>query len=237
MIIEIGSHRFPGFYESIFCNSDEFIDDEEELKWELSDIVNDEKLDVEYEYEDFLKYEKDVSKEYLECYVEKLLDCLPSKITDSEDFKFEIIDDEDNIEVVSPKYYNYTTDKCYCLVETNTETLEELKDFGLKNKEDVQEYLRKHFTSYDGFHYFVSNDIDYWEALSIEEYVKETRYLIALLDMIIYLNDWNSFEEIAMSTYYNVDKYYYAIPIVYCSEESKDIILKKYPHLKIKTVE
>lgn len=236
MIIEIGSHWFPGFYESIFCNSDEFIDDEEELKWELSDVVDDEKLDVEYEYEDFLKYKKDVSKEYLECYVEKLLDCLPSEITDSENFKFKIIDYEDNIEVVSPKYYNYETDSCYCMVETNIETLQRLKNFGLKNEEDVQEYLRNHFTSYDGFHSFISNDIEYWKQLDIKEYIEETRYLIALLDMIIYLNDWNTFEQIAISTYYNVDKYFYAIPIVYCSEESKNAIQKFNPHLKIKTV-
>ena len=237
MIIEIGSHRFPGFYESIFCNSDEFFDDEYELRESLKEIVVDEKLDVAYEYEDFEQYKKDVSKAYLEYYVEKIIDCLPSKISDDDCFKFEIVDDEDNIEVISPKYYNYTTDSCYCLVETNIETLQKLKNFGLKNEEDVQEYLRNHFTSYNGFHSFVSNDIEYWKQLDIKEYVEETRYLIALLDMIIALNDSNGFEEIRLSTYYDIDKYYYAEPIVYCSKESKDVILNNYSsNIKIKTV-
>lgn len=236
MIIEIGSHRFPGFYESIFCNSDEFIDDEYELKGLLEEIVTDEKLEVVYEYENFEQYKKDVSKTYLEYYVEKIIDCLPSKISDADYFKFEIIDDEDNIEVISPKYYNYRTDSCYCLVETNIETLQELKNFGLQNEEDVQEYLKNHFTSYEGFHSFISNDIEYWKRLDIKEYIEETRYLIALLDMIIALNDSNGFDEIRLSTYYDVDKYYYAEPIVYCSKESKDIILNDNPNIKIETV-
>lgn len=237
MIIEIGSHRFPGFYESIFCNSDEFIDDEYELKGLLEEIVTDEKLEVVYEYENFEQYKKDVSKTYLEYYVEKIIDCLPSEISDADYFKFEIIDDEDNIEVISPKYYNYRTDSCYCLVETNIETLQKLKNFGLQNEEDVQEYLRNHFTSYEGFHSFISNDIEYWKQLDIKEYVEETRYLIALLDMIIALNDSNGFDEIKLSTYYDIDKYYYAEPIVYCSKESKDIILNSNQNIKIKTVQ
>lgn len=237
MIVEIGSHRFPGFYESIFCNSDEFIDDEYELKGLLEEIVIDEKLEVVYEYENFEQYKKDVSKTYLEYYVEKIIDCLPSEISDTDYFKFEIIDDKDNIEVISPKYYNYRTDSCYCLVETNIETLQELKNFSLENEEDVQEYLRNHFTSYEGFCSFISNDIEYWKQLDIKEYIEETRYLIALLDMIIALNDSNGFDEIRLSTYYDVDKYYYAEPIVYCSKESKDIILNNYsPNIKIKTV-
>lgn len=236
MIVEIGSHRFPGFYESIFCNSDEFIYDEYELKGLIEEIVIDKELEVVYEYENFEQYKKDVSKTYLEYYVEKIIDCLPSEISDADYFKFEIIDDEDNIEVISPTYYNYRTDSCYCLVETNIETLQELKNFGLKNEEDVQEYLRNHFTSYEGFHSFISNDIEYWKQLDINEYVEETRYLIALLDIIIALNDSNGFDEIRLSTYYDVDKYYYAEPIVYCSKESKDIILNNNPNIKIKTV-
>ena len=187
MIIEIGTHRFPGFYESLFCNSDEFIE------------------------------------------------CLPSDIF-KDDFLFKILDDEDNITVTSPKYYNYSTDKCYCLVETNIQTLESIKEFGLKH-ENAEQYIIDHFTSYDGFHSFINNDIEYWKSLKIKEYIEEERYIIALLDMIIALNDSNGFEEIALSTFYEIDKYYYAEPIIYCSEESKDVIQNNYsPNVKIKTV-
>ena len=137
--------------------------------------------------------------------------------------------------MVSPKYYNYGTDHCYCLVETNTQTLEMLKDFGLKH-EDAQKYIIDNFTSYDGCISFIKNDIKYWKALSIEEYIEEERYIIALLDMIIYTNDLTAFEEIKLSTYYDIDTYYYEEPIVYCTEESKKILLNENPNLKIKTV-
>lgn len=237
MIIEIGSYRFPGFYESLFCNPDEFIDDEYELQRNLMEIVDDEKLEVCYEYEDFNKYKKCVSRVYLKYYVEKLIDCLPS-FKEEEWFEFEIIDDEDNIEVISPKYYNYCTDSCYCLVETNTRTLDAIRTFGLMREEDVQEYLIKHFTSCDGLISFVSNDINEWKEMEIEEYIEKERYLIALLDMIIALNSYNNFNDIMISTYYDVDKYYYAEPIVYCKKESVNVIKENCSiNLKIKTVE
>ena len=66
MIIKIGSHRFPGFYDTIFNCADDFFDDEFELQADLLDIVDDEKLEVCYEYENFDEYKKDVSKTYLE---------------------------------------------------------------------------------------------------------------------------------------------------------------------------
>lgn len=236
MIIEIGSHRFPGFYESIFCNSEEFVDNEYEMQEELLEIIDDEKLEVYYEYKNFDEYKKDVCKKYLEYYVDKVIEILPPDIYEDKDFKFEIVNDKDNITVVSPKYYNFSTDRCYCTVETNIQTLEMLKDFGLKHK-DVQKYLINHFTSYDGFASFIKNDIEYWKSLSVEEYVEEERYIIALLDMIIALNDSNGFDEIKLSTYYDVDKYSYIEPIVYCSKESKDIILNDYDsNIKIETV-
>lgn len=236
MIVEIGSHRFPGFYESLFCNSDEFYDDELELTAMLKKIVDDDKLEVVYEYEDFKEYMKDVSKTYLEYYVDKIIECLPSNITDLDYFQFEIAEGEDNIEMVSPKYYNYSTDSCYCLVETNIQTLQDLKNFGLQH-EDAEQYIIDHFTSYDGFHSFINNDIEYWKSLRVKDYIIEERYLIALLDMIIALNDSNGFEEIKLSTFYDADKYYYAEPVVYCKKESKNIILNENPNLKIKTVE
>lgn len=235
MIIEIGSHRFPGFYESIFCNSDEFIDDEAEVEAELKDYFHKE-FEVYYEYDDFEEYKRDVSKQYLECFVEKLIELLPSDIADNNNFQFKIIEDEDNITVISPKYYNYTTDSCYCLVETNKQTLQMLKDFGLKHS-DTQQYLIDHFTSYDGFMSFIKNDIEYWKQMDIEEYIEEERYLIALLDMIIALNDSNGFDEIRLDTYYQIDKYYYAGPVVYCTEKDKKEIEKEFPLLTIKTVE
>ena len=60
MIKEIGSYKFPGFYESLFCNCDEFLDDESEMKFEVERLIQSKDFFVEYEYEDFNKYKIDV---------------------------------------------------------------------------------------------------------------------------------------------------------------------------------
>lgn len=222
MIKEIGSYRFPGFYESIFCNSDEFIDDEDELLFELQDegITG---IEVVYEYEDFGKYKIAVCRCFMEGYVEKIKDVLPNKILENENFKFEIAE-EDNLTVVSPQYYNYSTDRCYIEIETNYETLKIIKDFTLK-LEGAEKYIADNFTSYDGFISFLPNGIERWESLDIEEY--EENMLIALLDMLIELSDCTGFYNLIESTFYEIDKYYYAFPIIYCKNKEIENEVKK----------
>ena len=92
MIKEIVCFKFPGFYESIFCNSGDFLDDEDELKFELEELLGEGKIDIYYEYEDFNKYKIDVGEKFMEYHLEKIIDLLPSEITDNEDFCFEKID-------------------------------------------------------------------------------------------------------------------------------------------------
>lgn len=211
MKIEIGSYRFPGFYESIFCNSDEFIDDESELEFELKEKFN-KYIEVCYEYENFDKYKKDVCIAFMDEYVNKIIEVLPYEITENKNFKFKIIEDKDNIIVDSPKYYNYRTDRCFCEIETNIETLDMIKNHTLK-LDDAKNYILRNFTSRDGFISFLSNDIDYWKSLEVNNY--EENMIIALLDMLLSLSDCTAFEEIAMAVYYDVDKYCYASPVIY----------------------
>ena len=211
MKIEIGSYKFPGFYESIFCNSDEFIDDESELEFELKEEFNKD-VEVCYEYENFDNYKKDVCIAFMDEYVDKIIEVLPYEITENKNFKFEIIEDKDNIIVDSPKYYNYRTDRCFCEIETNIETLDMIKNHTLQ-LDDAKNYILRNFTSRDGFISFLSNDIDYWKSLEVDDY--EENMTIALLDMLLSLSDCTAFEEIAMAVYYDVDKYYYVSPVIY----------------------
>ena len=210
MKIEIGSYEFPGFYESIYCNSDEFIDDESELEFELEYKFN-KNVKVYYEYDNFDKYKKDVCIAFMKEYVNKIIEVLPTEITENSNFVFEMIEDEDNIVVDSPKYYNYRTDRCFCEIETNIKTLKMIKEYTL-GLEDAEEYIKKRFTSRDGFISFISNDIDYWKSLEVNDY--EENMTIALLDMLLNLSDLTAFDEINMSVYYDVDKYYYVSPVL-----------------------
>lgn len=232
IIREIGSYKFPGFYESLFHNSDEFWDDEQEIKFEIEDLISSKDFEVCYEYEDFNKYKLDVGTEYMKNYVETLIEVLPDDISEHEDFVFEIIDDTNSI--ISPKYYNYDTDHCYCEIKTNRKTLKLIKEYTLR-LDDIQKYLTDHFTSCDGFISFIPNDINIYRKTDIEDY--EENMLIALFDMLISLSDCTAFDNITYETFYNVDKYYYAYPIVYCGKtiSQEDIDILKENHYECKT--
>lgn len=200
MIKNMGSYNFPGFYESIFNASDDFIDDEIEVKDELG--LDD--ISVEYEYVDFKRYEIDVARKYMESYVEKVIEVLPADITEDDKFEFETVDE--SMWISSPRYYNYETDKCYWEIKTNIETLGKIKDYTLKMK-GVKEYLLNNFTSCDGFVSFISNDIEYWKKLPIEDY--QDNMLILLVDMMLKLSDDEAFEEIKFDVVDCVSKYEY----------------------------
>lgn len=77
IIINISSDLFDGFYESIHCNSDEFIDVEMEDKDILDNFLffinNKNDIEVEYEYDNWDEYKNHVCEIFIELYIEKLL--------------------------------------------------------------------------------------------------------------------------------------------------------------------
>lgn len=232
IVIEIGSNLFDGFYESIHCNSDEFVDIEMEDKHLLDNLLffidNKDNIKVEYEYEDINEYEKDVCDTFMRLYVERIIDELPTDITNKEYFKLDIVGD---IEVVSPQYYNYHTDKCYIDIETNYETLNMIKEYTLSNK-DAEQYLRDNWSSRAGFCSLISDDINYWKKTDIKEY--EEKYIIALLDMLLELSNKESRFELNVDTYYDISKYDYTIP--YCYIKGKKYNMYTYIDKVIKTI-
>ena len=225
IIREIGSHHFPGFYESIFSYADEFIDAEVELANEF----NIDPTLIHYEYTDFDAYKKAICTKFMELYVEAIHDLLPYEITENENFELEII--EEDIVVISPKYYNYSTDRCYCKIRTNKESLQMIKDYAL-NLKGANDYIIRHFTSCDGFISFVSNDINYWKSLDICEY--EENMLIALFDMLLKVSDNEIFRDISYDTEENICRYEYAEPMIYYEE--KEYNLYDFVALKEKEV-
>lgn len=237
IVREIGSHRFPGFYESIFSHSDEFIDFEAEDKDEILykfDIIPEDDIEVVFEYEDFNEYKTDVCKAYIEGYIEKIHDVLPYEITDHPNFKLEIID-KDDIAIYSPKYYNYDTDHCYSPIITNKITLQLIKEYTLKLN-GVQQYIIDHFTSCDGFISFISNSFQEWKDLDIKEY--EERHLIALLDMLIALSEEHGHMEISYAIAEDITPICYAHPTIYYkNKEVTEDELEKIMFRKMNLVE
>lgn len=218
MQIELNSKYFNGFYESIYLNSDEFIDMEQEDTEELKELTGRQDLEVIYEYENITQYMQDVSKEFNNLYIELILQELPAAIKDNKFFKFEKVEGTDLL--ISPKYYNYSTDRTFIKVNTNLETLNLIKWYTL-NKPEAQKYLIDNHSSRSGFISFIKNDLDYWKQTPAGEY--EEIYIYALFDMFLTLEAGpEAVQDLNYETAENIDKYCYVYPELYVNNEKTD---------------
>lgn len=100
----------------------------------------------------------------------------------------------------SPKYYNYSTDKLNLEVKVN---LAKLKKFCWKdNRDEFDEYLNKHWSSYDGFISFIPNNVREFE----EEYrIRSDWKHDSLIDIMIefYLLKYVNFDDVEMDCFEN----------------------------------
>jgi len=62
--------------------------------------------------------------------------------------------------MVSPKEYNFTTDRIFCKIELTEVT----KMFNAVDKKVLDEAIAANFTSYDGFISFYKNSLDQWPS-------------------------------------------------------------------------
>lgn len=210
---------FYGFYESIFCNSDQFIDNESEDKSILLNkypFLNENDFEVYYNFENFENYKNDISKEFSNLYLELIKDLLPFEIIENSNFLLELKDSY----IDSPKYYNYRTDKNGLFIKTNYKTLNLIKDYVL-SFENMENYIYKKNSSYDGFISFLSNNYNEWISKPIEKY--ECNELSFLFDNIIIQNDNDLIFNLNYECYENIEVYNYVDP--YVEYNNKTILL------------
>lgn len=62
------------------------------------------------------------------------------------------------LEMTSPKYYNFTTDRIFCNINLSEVT----EIFNKVDKALLRQTIKDSFTSYDGFISFYPNDLDEW---------------------------------------------------------------------------
>ena len=177
-VLTIDLPLFTGYYSNPLYDVQSAEDDViEHLEIENDILLTDEDIyKIEFNYKD---YYNRISKDLCES-VENLL------------FDLNIITDIKFVELVSPKYYNYTNDRIVVDINFNTETYNTILDYLKENKEAFKEYLKDNYSSYDGFISFLSNDYEVW----MEEYLKvgsdniET-CLSGVLDFILKENEYN----------------------------------------------
>lgn len=137
---------FDGFYESMLWNSDSIL--------YLSEGEPEPPAGFYYDLRDFDGYMKEVA--------EHAVHLIDSEFSASWYDDNKIIYGVRFLGISSPRYYNFTTDKLEMEVDVD---YERLKKFCLEtNREEFDDYLHEHFTSYDGFISFVDNSVQDFES-------------------------------------------------------------------------
>lgn len=155
---------FQGFYESGLYNSDTLynINDEDESSYDF----------IEGGYKDFTK-----------TVASKCVDLLNDYCRGG------LIKHIDFVELYSPRYYNFDTDRLVLNVDCDWDGLLKYVE---ETSPDFDKYLHDNFTSYDGFHSFVPNNKkDFLEALN-DDFDRLSQVIIEyyILDRIDDLDDY-----------------------------------------------
>jgi len=138
---------FPGFYESDLENGDTaYWAIKEELDYYRNECDTPCKAltedDLDFNYSD---YEKAVREQWVEGFRE---------------YKPEFVLSIENVEMTSPKYYNFSTDKLWADVELRDDWMDVVREFMVENADWLRERIKDDWTSYDGFMSFMSNNFD-----------------------------------------------------------------------------
>jgi len=177
---------FSGFYntqwEFQYESIEEFIKEERENKGLFSEIdFNDVEIDNE-------TYENDIVKSFCE----KLPNLMSDYINSIE---FE--------KIISPKEYNFENDSANVIIDVN---IDKIKDFIYNNKDKFSEFLKKRYTSCDGFIPWYSNNFETWEndTKNFTDFSINGHYLGSILDFIAHMlgiDNYSIFENV----YENLD--------------------------------
>ncbi len=128
---------FCGLYESVLYNSDT----DYYLAEALADEDTPDKVEVDYDFQEFTKVAGEACVESLE----------------DELYSHDVITNMDYAGMSSPRYYNYETDRVLIDVDYNFIAL--VKYCRHTNKDKFNQYLKDNYTSYDGYISFVENSV------------------------------------------------------------------------------
>lgn len=145
---------FWGFYCSAYTENSDleyfFFDDYESLDSHTKELYKEfmnRKADYSYD-DDFLN---NVCKTYIENFDNNMREVIKSWGTS----EFTLLQ--------MPRYYNFETDRVFAKMIFGEDVENEIQDYLESHKEQFAEYIRKRFTSYDGYFSNYSNDINDWQ--------------------------------------------------------------------------
>ncbi|WP_288764983.1 hypothetical protein [uncultured Porphyromonas sp.] len=154
--LELEALGFCGFYESSLWNSDSIEDD---INWlldnegEESDL---DKVDDLYYSIDAEKYQQEISEYYMEEYIDSINRVYPDLLKSIPEAK---------VEVSSPAYYNYSTDRIFQKVKLNTEKLKELHREAMASPK-FEATIKETFTPRMGYMPLLSDRLSDWKEIT-----------------------------------------------------------------------
>lgn len=218
---------FPGYYESILYSSD---DSYYAIKEELEYYKNE--YDGDADGEIYAQLTEDDLDFDFEGYVKEMndywVDAFKSNMP-------EIVVSVENVEMTSPKYYNFETDRLWADVKLSDDWQDKVRTFMDENKDWLRDRIKKDWTSYDGFNSFMSNnfddtshddDEDYWGDKSWYFHLfsgKSDRwecYISAIIGYMMYRENKNIRDDLAVFAREDV----YIGQYVYITDEAKEKI-------------
>jgi len=206
-IIEIQNPIHDGFYGGSILNPGEEGSGVEESAYyndnqELGGYLDDNNMSIEYNYKE---YETAITSAVNDLFIEIAEEIL------SDDYDIEdLFIKKESEELVSPRYYNFETDKSFIKIEVDADKYKQFIDKVFKdNYDSLKEYIHKRHSSYDGFYSFYSNDIDEWIAKKDD---LDHNELETIFKFIIGNDDQHditdSLYELVSETFYNTGFWY-----------------------------
>jgi hypothetical protein len=144
----------------------------------------------------------------------------------------------ENVEMTSPRYYNFETDRLWADVELKDGWEDDVRAFMTENADWLRERIKDDWTSYDGFMSFMSNNFDdlthdkdgdywrgdkswYWHLFSGKSDRFEC-YISTIISYMMYRENKDIRNDLVMIALDDV----YAGSYVFLTEEGKDKVEK-----------
>lgn len=185
---EIQVPFFCGFYESPLYNSDTLyceVHDEDNLEYYKGrfddDTLTEDDLDI-----DFKAYKTDCCKVYIDAFYNSM---------DCPDF----IESMEFVELSSPRYYNFETDRLFAKVTLSENWRDKVKEFMDENKEWLTDRIAAEWTSRDGFLSYIDNTYDYWYN-ELQKDEPDVRYLSAMIGYMMLMENKDIYYDLIMDT-------------------------------------
>ena len=207
MKVNIELPFFPGFYESDLENSDTpYWAIKEELQYYQEECDTPCKQLTENDLDfDYKGYEEEVRNAWVDGFRERMP---------------EIVSSLEGVEMTSPRYYNFETDRLWADVELRDDWMDEMRHFIASNYDWLKERIHEDWTSYDGFMSFMENDVDKWEEHLFQE--QDGRYISTMIGYMMYRENKEIRNDLVMDALEDV----YAGSYVFLTDEGKEKVEK-----------